>query len=122
VFPGQSGGVLSDVGVNKVLHGLSTVTRLDEDTQLNVTTGAGRRAPHGATVHGMRSAARSWAAAQTEFAPFVAELALAHVNKDKVEAAYQRDRVLAKRLALLEAWGEFCRTTNVVPIGRRKMA
>jgi len=122
VFPGQSGGVLSDVGVNKVLHGLSTVTRLDEDTQLNLTTGAGRRAPHGATVHGMRSAARSWAAAQTEFAPFVAELALAHVNKDKVEAAYQRDRVLAKRLALLEAWGEFCRTTNVVPIGRRKMA
>ena len=80
---------------------------------------AGRPPANGATVHGMRSAARSWAAAQTEFAPFVAELALAHVNKDKVEAAYQRDRVLEKRRALLAAWGEFCQSATVIPIGRR---
>ncbi len=67
----------------------------------------------------MRSAARSWAAAQTEFAPFIAELALAHVNKDRVEAAYQRDRVLEKRRALLTAWEEFCRASNVMPFSHR---
>jgi len=119
VFPGPYGGVLSDVGVNKVLHGLSTVARLDDESTKSGAR-AGRRPVHGATVHGMRSAARSWAAAQTEFAPFVAELALAHVNRDKVEAAYQRDRVLEKRRALLDAWGEFCRSPNVVPFDRRR--
>jgi hypothetical protein len=67
----------------------------------------------------MRSAAGPWAAAQTEFAPFVAELALAHVNKDRVEAAYQRDRVLEKRKALPAAWGEFCGSPVVVQFPRR---
>lgn len=66
----------------------------------------------------MRSAARSWAAAQTDVAPFVAELALAHVNRDKVEAAYQRDGVLEKRRALLAALGEFCRLANVAEFNR----
>jgi integrase len=118
VFPGPY-GVLSDVGLNKVLHGLPTVARLDDES-IKSGARAGRRSAQGATVHGMRSAARSWAAAQTEFAPFVAELALAHVNRDKVEAAYQRDRVLEKRRALLDAWGEFCRSPNVVSFDRRQ--
>jgi len=64
----------------------------------------------------MRSAARSWAAAQTEIAPFVAELALAHINKDKVEAAYQRDRVLGQ---LLQAWGDFCASRKIVVFGHK---
>lgn len=70
----------------------------------------------------MRSSARSWAAAQTEFAPFVAELALAHVNKDKVEAAYQRDRVIEKRRALLQAWGEYCAQPTIVQIDQVRTA
>jgi len=106
VFPGASGSVLSDVGLNKVLHQLPTVSALDAEAQRKAGVTAGRKA-HGATVHGMRSSARSWAAAQTEFAAFVAELALAHINKDRVEAAYQRDRVIEKRRALLQAWGDF---------------
>jgi integrase len=118
VFPGPYGGVLSDVGVNKVLHGLPTVIGLDDEATKSGAR-AGRRAAHGATVHGMRSAARSWAAAQTEFAPFVAELALAHVNKDKVEAAYQRDSVLEKRTELMDAWGGYCRNSNVVEFARQ---
>jgi hypothetical protein len=70
----------------------------------------------------MRSSARSWAAAQTDFAPFVTELALAHVNKDKVEAAYQRDRVLEKRRALLQAWGNYCARACVVELGNARSA
>lgn len=104
VFPGAVRGMLSDVGLNKVLHHLPTVRWLDMEAARRAVEVKGRK-PLGATVHGMRSTARSWAAAQTEFTPFVAELALAHVNKDKVEAAYQRDRVLEKRRALLQAWG-----------------
>jgi len=119
VFPGPAGGVPSDVGLNKVLHRLPTVVRLDRGDVLRIKSRAGQKPSHGATIHGMRSAARSWAASQTEFAPFVAELALAHVNKDRVEAAYQRDRVLEKRRALLAAWGEFCRSLTVVPFNQR---
>ncbi|HPN06784.1 MAG TPA: integrase arm-type DNA-binding domain-containing protein [Hyphomonadaceae bacterium] len=119
VFPGAAGGILSDVGLNKVLHSLPSVVCLD--AQAMISTGnarAGRKSKRGATVHGMRSAARSWAAAQTEFAPFVAELALAHVNKDKVEAAYQRDRVLEKRRALLQAWSAFCLSPKILAFKR----
>jgi integrase len=121
VFPGASGGVLSDVGLNKVLHHLPTVLSLDAEALRRTMTAKGRK-PQGATVHGMRSSARSWAAAQTEFAPFVAELALAHVNKDKVEAAYQRDRVLEKRRALLTAWGDHCANANVVQLNNTRLA
>lgn len=121
VFPGASGRVLSDVGLNKVLHHLPTVRGLDAEAA-NKAGVVRARKPLGATVHGMRSTARSWAAAQTEFAPFVAELALAHVNKDKVEAAYQRDRVLEKRRALLRAWGDHCSHTRVVGLGNARSA
>lgn len=116
VFPGASGGVLSDVGLNKVLHHLPTVRGLDAEAARRAVSVNGRK-PLGATVHGMRSTARSWAAAQTEFAPFVAELALAHVYKDTVEAAYQRDRVLEKRRALLQAWGDYCSHARVIELG-----
>lgn len=121
VFPGVSGGVLSDVGLNKVLHQLPTVGALDAEAQRKAGVTAGRKAK-GATVHGMRSSARSWAAAQTDFAPFVAELALAHVNKDRVEAAYQRDRLLDKRRALLQAWGEYCAQPNIIQMDRARTA
>lgn len=117
VFPGASGGVLSDVGLNKVLHHLPTVMALDAEAKRKAGVMAGREA-HGATVHGMRSSARSWAAAQTDFAPFIAELALAHVNKDRVEAAYQRDRVLDKRRALLHAWSAYCLSPKILAFKR----
>ena len=119
VFPGDRGGLLSDVAVNDVLHDLPTVKRLDEEAtakvRLNARTKDEREATaHGATVHGFRSTARSWGAAKTSFAPFVLELALAHSNKDKVEAAYQRDTVLETRRELMAAWEHYCRHSNVV--------
>ena len=61
-----------------------------------------------ATVHGMRSTFRDWVADATNFAPEVAEAALAHAVKSKVEAAYKRTDFLEKRRKLMEAWGDYC--------------
>ncbi len=42
------------------------------------------------TAHGFRSTFRDWTAEQTSYPRDVAEMALAHTIKDKVEAAYRR--------------------------------
>ena len=51
------------------------------------------------TVHGFRSTFRDWAAEQTHYPNHVVEMALAHAIGDKVEAAYRRGDLLAKRRA-----------------------
>ena len=60
------------------------------------------------TVHGFRSTFRDWAAEQTNFPREVAEVALAHALKDKIEAAYLRGDLLKRRRALMEAWAGCC--------------
>jgi len=60
------------------------------------------------TVHGFRSIFKDWARDRTRFDNYVVEAALAHASGDKVEAAYARSDVLAKRRKLMEAWQEFC--------------
>ena len=62
----------------------------------------------GLTVHGFRSTFRDWAAESTNFPREVAEAALAHVLKDKTEAAYQRGDLFEKRRRLMDAWGRYC--------------
>ncbi len=62
----------------------------------------------GYTAHGMRSSFRDWAAEMTSFPREIAEVALAHINKDRTEAAYQRGDLLAKRRQLMEAWANYC--------------
>jgi integrase len=60
------------------------------------------------TAHGFRSTFRDWAAERTNFPREIAEMALAHVVSDKVEAAYRRGDLLAKRRQLMDAWGRYC--------------
>ena len=60
------------------------------------------------TVHGFRSTFRDWAAERTNFPREIAEAALAHAVKDKVEAAYQRGDLLEKRRKLMSAWAQHC--------------
>ena len=62
----------------------------------------------GLTVHGFRSTFRDWAAERTGFPREVAEAALAHVVRDKTEAAYQRGDMLDRRRKLMKAWAKFC--------------
>lgn len=72
------------------------------------------------TVHGFRSTFRDWCAEQTNFPREVAEAALAHVVKDKTEAAYQRGDLLEKRTKLMQAWADYCSrpavSGNVLPM------
>ena len=78
------------------------------------------RAIHGGTVsrivrelgidavpHGFRSSFRDWAAECADVPREVCELALAHVNSDRVEAAYRRTDLFDRRRALMEEWSEF---------------
>ena len=64
----------------------------------------------GTTVHGMRAAFKTWASASMSFPREIVEAALAHVNGDKVEAAYQRDDLLDPRRRLMEAWARYVDT------------
>ncbi|MEQ1753396.1 MAG: integrase arm-type DNA-binding domain-containing protein [Micropepsaceae bacterium] len=59
------------------------------------------------TAHGFRSAFRNWAAEQTNYPREVCEMALAHANKDKTEAAYLRTDQFEKRRKLMNAWSTF---------------
>jgi integrase len=74
-------------------------------------------------VHGFRSTFRTWCEEQTSFPRSVTEAALAHVNADRVEAAYLRSDLFDKRRALMEAWADYCTRkegTKVVRLKRRK--
>jgi integrase len=71
------------------------------------------------TTHGFRSSFRDWCAERTAFPAEVAEMALAHAVGDKVEAAYRRGDLFAKRRQLADAWAKFCASApagEVVPI------
>jgi integrase len=102
VFPGARGGLLSDVALNKTLRTIAP----------------------GVTVHGFRAAFRTWAEEQTHYPRSVTEAVLAHVNADKVEAAYQRSDLFEKRARLMQAWADFvsgptAASGSVVRIKRR---
>jgi integrase len=87
VFPGgKKNAPLSDVALSKALAAVA----------------------EGFTVHGMRSTFRDWAAESTAYPREVAEAALAHANRDKVEAAYRRSDLFQQRARLMEAWAKYC--------------
>jgi integrase len=65
-----------------------------------------------ATVHGFRSTFRDWAAERTSFSNEVCEAALAHVIKNKAEAAYRRGDLFDKRRKLMDAWADYCATPS----------
>ena len=60
-----------------------------------------------AVPHGFRSGFRDWAAECSDAPREVCELALAHVNTNRIEAAYRRTDLFERRRALMERWGAF---------------
>ena len=69
-----------------------------------------------AVPHGFRSSFRDWAGEQTDHPREVIEFALAHVIKDKAEAAYARSDLFEKRRALMMDWATFLgRTASPLP-------
>jgi integrase len=115
-----------------LLRGLATATSgpvfpgvVGPDECRPITTAAGMKILKslrpGLTAHGFRSTFRTWAADLTSYARDVQEAALAHVVKDKVEAAYRRTDFLAKRRRLMDDWAAFCESpysADIIPIGR----
>ena len=74
--------------------GTNTLSRLCHDLSL------------GCTPHGMRSSFRTWCG-ETEQPRELAEQALAHVNPNRVEAAYMRSDLFERRRELMEAWSDY---------------
>jgi integrase len=101
IFPGRDGvRTLSDMSLSAVLR------RMGRDD---------------ITVHGFRSTFRDWAAECTAYPREVAEMALAHTIGDKVEAAYRRGDLFAKRTRMMQEWANFCNQTQggeVIPLQR----
>lgn len=62
------------------------------------------------TAHGFRSTFRDWVGETTHYPREVAEAALAHVLKDKAEAAYARGDLFGKRAAMMDAWANYLAT------------
>ncbi len=88
LFPNAGGEALSDAAMRKYLQ---------EDMER-----------HGLTVHGFRSTFRQWVKDRTNVPGEIAEAALAHVNGDKTEAAYDRSDALERRRRLMQMWSRFC--------------
>lgn len=84
---GKVGAAISDTAMTKALR----------------AAGAGD-----ATLHGLRSSFRDWAGDTTSYPRDIIEHALAHVIKDKAEAAYRRGTALAKRANLMQEWEKYC--------------
>ena len=59
--------------------------------------------------HGFRSTFRDWSGEVSSFPREVAEMALAHAIENKVEAAYRRGDLFAKRRKMMQAWADCLR-------------
>ncbi|MEA3275520.1 MAG: integrase arm-type DNA-binding domain-containing protein [Pseudomonadota bacterium] len=57
--------------------------------------------------HGFRSSFRDWSGEVSSFPRDVAEMALAHTIDNKVEAAYRRGDLFAKRRTMMQAWADY---------------
>ncbi|MDP4836929.1 MAG: integrase arm-type DNA-binding domain-containing protein [Burkholderiales bacterium] len=66
----------------------------------------------GLTVHGFRSTFRDWCGEETNYPRELAETAMAHANKDKVEAAYKRGDMFQKRMVLMQHWADYCTSSS----------
>jgi integrase len=86
VFPAPRGGMLSDMSLSAVM----------------------RRMGRTEVPHGFRSTFRDWAAERTAFPSEISEMALAHAISTKVEAAYRRSDLMAKRRLMMAEWAQFC--------------
>ena len=85
VFPSAHGRAISDNTISKLLREFGIE----------------------AVPHGFRSSFRDWAAECSDAPREVCELALAHVNSDRVEAAYRRTDLFERRRVLMEEWSGF---------------
>lgn len=90
IFPGTKGQQLSDMTMLKIMR----------DRSLPFS------------VHGFRSAFKTWAVEATSFPDAVSEAALAHTDANKVRAAYSRTDFRQQRAELMQEWDAFVACRN----------
>ncbi len=73
-----------------------------------------------ATAHGFRSTFRDWGGELGDYPNELLELAIAHAVGDKVEAAYRRGKMLAKRHELMMDWERYCGSATGGPTATNK--
>ena len=96
---------LSD-GSGLVFPGMRPGRPLSENTHATLL----RELGFDAVTHGFRSSFRDYAAERTHTPHAVMEAALAHVVRNKAEAAYARSDLFEKRRALMECWSQYLAT------------
>lgn len=84
VFPSAKGTPLSDATLLKVMRDQGLTS----------------------TPHGFRSTFQDWSTEETDYPQEMADMALAHVVGDKVEAAYRRGDLLKKRRQMMVDWAQ----------------
>ena len=76
-----------------------------------------------ATTHGFRASFRTWAQEQTNFPWELSEMSLGHKVGSKVERAYARGDAFKKRVAIMQAWADYCgkpqQAGKVIPLQSR---
>ena len=85
VFPNRWGNYIKDTFLSQLLKDLDIA----------------------AVPHGFRSSFRDWAAEETDHPREVVEAALAHVVRNRVEAAYARSDLFERRRGLMEEWAAY---------------
>jgi integrase len=73
------------------------------------------------TGHGFRSMA-STVLNEQGFAPDVIELQLAHAERNKVRAAYNKAQRLAERRTMMQMWSDYLDSLRAMPTIRTKLA
>ena len=86
LFPGRTGKPLSDMAFLMLLR----------DNGVD------------ATAHGFRTSFRTWATEVDKCREVVAEAALAHKVRDRVEGAYRRSTYVEERVGLMQRWASYC--------------
>jgi integrase len=105
VFPSANGGAISDMTISAVTRRMNEPAEgADPDAPPRWRDHEGRAI----VPHGFRSTLRDWAGETRTEGREVVERALAHVIKDKAEAAYARSDLLEKRRVLMDAWADWC--------------
>lgn len=98
IFPSQKGTPLSDMALTKFLRQIEAPS--DSENRY-------------ATVHGFRSSFRDWCSEDGSISREIAEKALAHAVSNRVEAAYNRTKLLDLRIPVMQKWANY-----VCPLNR----
>jgi integrase len=105
VFPGgHEGEPLSNAAMSELVKQMNT-ERKTAGLPRWIDPKQGGRA---ITVHGFRSSFKDWASECTTFRDAVSEVALAHIEGDKVRAAYERSTFDEWRRDLMAVWADYC--------------